>query len=80
VTCANATGGAGSLANLGDIITDQNNVPAGPFYTGQITPPTNWEYTYTRNAAGTFVLTACNPADVPGCVVGGNAPPTIIFP
>jgi prepilin-type N-terminal cleavage/methylation domain-containing protein len=81
MTCANATGNNGNIGDLGNVLLDGNNVPAGPFYSGQIAPPTNWTYTYVRAAAGgTFALTACNPNDVPGCVIGGNAPPTIVFP
>jgi prepilin-type N-terminal cleavage/methylation domain-containing protein len=63
VACAAATGAAGTLANLGDIVTDNNGVPAGPFYQGQIAPGTGWTYTYGRTAVGQFNVTAFNPAD-----------------
>ena len=74
VTCANGTGANGTLANLGNVMTDNNAVPAGPFYQGNIAPAVGWTYTYTRTGVGTFGLTGFNPSDG----VAQNAP--IAFP
>jgi len=77
--CTAVTGAAGNLTNLGQTLADPNGTPAGPFYQGQIAAPTGWTYTYARTGVGTFQLTGCNPTDIPGCAVGGNAP-AIRFP
>jgi type IV pilus assembly protein PilA len=74
VTCANGTGANGTLANLGNILTDNSNVPAGPFYQGTISPAVSWTYTYARTGTGLFSITGYNPNDG----VAQNAP--IRFP
>jgi prepilin-type N-terminal cleavage/methylation domain-containing protein len=75
ITCVNGTGANGTLANLGNVLTDNNSVPAGPFYQGSIvTPGVGWTYTYTRTGVGTFNLTGYSPNDG----VAQNAP--IQFP
>jgi prepilin-type N-terminal cleavage/methylation domain-containing protein len=53
-TCAAAINGG--LDQLGLSVTDANNVAAGPFYSGTLTAPTGWTYTYSRTAPGTFTL------------------------
>jgi type IV pilus assembly protein PilA len=74
-TCGATTGAAaGNLTNLGQSLADPQGTPAGPFYQGQVAAPTGWTYTYARNGVGIFQLTGCNPTDIPGCAVGGNAP------
>jgi prepilin-type N-terminal cleavage/methylation domain-containing protein len=78
--CSAVTGAAGTIPDLGSVIADPDQVLAGPFYTGTITPATGWTYSYARAGTGRFTLSGCNPADVPGCTVGGNAAPTIVFP
>jgi prepilin-type N-terminal cleavage/methylation domain-containing protein len=81
--CSATTGaGTGNLTNLGQQLNDPNNTPAGPFYQGSVTTPTGWTYNYTRVGTGTFQLSGCNVADVPGCsvAVGANTAPTIHFP
>jgi prepilin-type N-terminal cleavage/methylation domain-containing protein len=62
-TCVASLGG--TLANLGQTVTDANGVPAGPFYTQMPLPPVGWTYTFTRTAVGQFTLTGTNPGDIP---------------
>jgi type IV pilus assembly protein PilA len=64
VTCAAATPGSATV--LGNTVTDTNTVPAGPFYSGAIAPPTGWTYTYTRTGTGRFTLVGTSTADLPG--------------
>jgi type IV pilus assembly protein PilA len=63
-TCVN--GVAGGLAFLGNTVTDTNTVPAGPFYSGVIAPPTGWTYTYARTGTGRFTLLGTSANDLPG--------------
>jgi prepilin-type N-terminal cleavage/methylation domain-containing protein len=66
-TCATVSGAAGNLAALGNVVVaDTNAVPAGPFYSGAITPPTGWTYAYTRVGVGQFRLLATSTGDLPG--------------
>ena len=62
-TCTSAI--AGDVAVLGQTVTDNNSVPAGPFYSAIPTPPTGWTYTYTRSGAGTFTLNGLSSSDLP---------------
>jgi prepilin-type N-terminal cleavage/methylation domain-containing protein len=65
--CSDVSGStAGTLAALGNTVTDTNSVPAGPFYGGTIAPPTGWTYTYTRTGTGRFNLLGTSPNDLPG--------------
>jgi type IV pilus assembly protein PilA len=65
ITCATAV--AGTLPVLGNIVTDANLVPAGPFYqpATNFTPPVGWTYTYTRTGVGQFTLVGANSTDMP---------------
>jgi prepilin-type N-terminal cleavage/methylation domain-containing protein len=63
-TCVN--GVAGGLGFLGNTVTDTNTVPAGPFYSGAIAPPTGWTYTYARTGVGRFTLVGTSTSDLPG--------------
>jgi len=56
---------AGALPALGNVLTDTNGTPAGPFYQGTMTAPNGWTYTYTRTGAGTFQLVGSSPTDLP---------------
>lgn len=53
--CATATGGG--LAELGQSVTDANNIAAGPFYSGTLWVPQGWTYSYQKTGTGTFTLT-----------------------
>jgi prepilin-type N-terminal cleavage/methylation domain-containing protein len=64
VTCVAAL--ADDLGALGNVVTDTNLVPAGPFYSGAIAPPTGWTYTYDRLNVGRFTLVGTSTADLPG--------------
>ena len=66
-TVACPTGGAGSLAMMGNTVTDTNSVPAGPFYQPNttLTPPNGWTYTYSRTGAAQFTLVGTSSADMP---------------
>ena len=56
---------AGDVTVLGQTSTDTNTVPAGPFYSGAISPPVGWTYTYTRVGVGRFTLLGTSTADLP---------------
>jgi type IV pilus assembly protein PilA len=65
VTCAVAV--AGDVTQLGNIVTDANLVPAGPFYRGgsTVNAPAGWTYAYNPGAqAGTFTVVGAS-ADLP---------------
>jgi prepilin-type N-terminal cleavage/methylation domain-containing protein len=64
-TCAAALGG--TVVNLGAQVTDQNGVPAGPFYQSatNFTAPVGWTYAYTRTGIGQFTLQGVGAADTP---------------
>jgi hypothetical protein len=66
-TCVATAFPNGTLATLGQVVTDSNLVPAGPFYLGaaNLVPPTGWTYVYTRTGTGQFTLVGSNPADTP---------------
>jgi type IV pilus assembly protein PilA len=64
VTCVVAL--ADDLGALGNVVTDTNVVPAGPFYSGTIAPPTGWTYTYARTGTGRFTLVGTSANDLPG--------------
>jgi len=56
---------AGALNLLGNVLTDTNGTPAGPFYQGIMTAPNGWTYSYNRTGAGTFQLTGTSNTDLP---------------
>jgi type IV pilus assembly protein PilA len=66
-TCLATANPNGTLAALGQQVTDANLVPAGPFYTSgaNLVPPTGWTYTYTRTGTGQFTLNGLNINDMP---------------
>ena len=67
-TCVAAT--SGTLAVLGEIVTDTNSVPAGPFYSKLPIPPAGWTYDYKRTGTGVFSLQGTSTSDLPtGTVV-----------
>jgi prepilin-type N-terminal cleavage/methylation domain-containing protein len=78
VLCTAVSGGAGTLASLGNQVTDANGVVAGPFYqpASTLAPPAGWTYTYTKPAGtiGQYTLNG-------GTAAGGDMPaPGINFP
>jgi len=66
-TCGATTFPNGTLAALGQQVTNASGVPAGPFYPGaaNLVPPTGWTYTYIRTGTGQFTLSGSNPSDTP---------------
>ena len=78
VACAGVSGAGGTLANLGNQVTDAAGVASGPFYqpASFFRPPAGWTYTYTKPAGtvGQYTLNGSTPA-------GGDMPaPGISFP
>ena len=76
VACAAVSGAAGSLAALGNQVTDAAGVRSGPFYqpATNFIPPAGWIYTYTRTGVGQYTLNGATAA-------GGDMPaPGISFP
>ncbi len=65
VTCAAALGG--NVVNLGSQVTDNNGVPAGPFYQSAtaLNAPTGWTYAFTRTGVGQFTLQGVGTSDTP---------------
>ena len=78
VACAGVSGAGGTLANLGNQVTDAAGVVSGPFYqpASNFVPPAGWTYTYTKPAGtvGQYTLNGSTAA-------GGDMPaPGISFP
>ena len=68
VLCTAVSGAAtGTLASLGNQVTDANGVTSGPFYQpGSVFHPAGgWTYTYTRTGAGQYTLVGTNTSDMP---------------
>jgi len=73
-TCVAAM--AGDMSVLGQQVTDANGVPAGPFYSNQISVPTGWNYAYTvPGPGGTQFQLVGNDTKVPP-----DSPVNITFP
>jgi prepilin-type N-terminal cleavage/methylation domain-containing protein len=76
VGCDTVSGAVGTLANLGNQVTDAAGVKSGPFYqpASTFTPPAGWTYTYLKTGVGAYVLNGST-------LAGGDMPaPGISFP
>ena len=78
LACAAVSGANGTLASLGNQVTDAAGVASGPFYqpASFFRPPAGWTYTYTKPAGtvGQYTLNGSTAA-------GGDMPaPGISFP
>lgn len=64
ITCVAAV--PDGLEILGNVVLDASNLPAGPFHTTALSPPTGWTYSYISTGPEQFTIVGISPSDMPG--------------
>jgi Tfp pilus assembly protein PilE len=64
ITCVAAV--PDGLEILGNVVLDASNLPAGPFHTTALSPPTGWTYSYISTGPEHFTIVGSSPSDMPG--------------